>query len=249
MRIARFALLASLGGPALLAAQSNAELMANDHYTRSHDYHLVHQRITVGAFNWDSTSFEGSVSTTLVALRAGFDSAILDEGALLENTKVADRTGRTLRTARHGDTLVVFPAAPEGFGDTLVFTVTYHGKIKSGSGLTYITTDGMPHRPRQIWSQGEDHDNHFWFPTYDFPNDKMTWEVIATVDKSDFAVSNGRLVSDVAHGATHTLTWNQDRPSATYLVSLVVAPLAKIHDTWQGVPVDYYTYHDDSTKA
>jgi aminopeptidase N len=249
MRIAGIALLASFAAPCVLAAQSNAELMANDHYTRSHDYDLVHQGITVGAFNWDSTSFEGSVTTTLIALRPRFDSAILDEGALLENTKVVDRTGRTLRTSRHGDTLVVFPATPAAFGDTVVFTVTYHGKIKNGSGLTYITTDGIPHRPRQIWSQGEDHDNHYWFPTYDFPNDKMTWEVIATVDKSDFAVSNGRLVSDVAQGAKHTLTWNQERPSATYLVSLVVAPLAKIHDTWQGIPVDYYTYHEDSANA
>ena len=35
--------------------------------------------------------------------------------------------------------------------------------------------------PRQIWSQGEDHDNHYWFPTYDYPNDKMTWDLEATV--------------------------------------------------------------------
>ena len=232
-----------------LAAQSNAELMANDHYTRSHDYDLIHQRIVVSNFNWDSTSFDGLVTTTLVALRPGLDSLILDEGALLENTTVADRAGHALRTARHGDTLVVFPAAPAKFGDTLVFSVTYRGKVKNGSGLTYITTDGMKHRPRQIWSQGEDHDNHYWFPTYDFPNDKMTWEVVATVDQGDMAVSNGRLVSDVTRGGKRTLTWSQDRPSATYLVSLVVAPLAKIHDSWEGIPVDYYTYHEDSAKA
>ena len=249
MRITRLLVSASLLLAPALPAQSNAELMANDHYTRSHDYDLIHQRIAVSAFNWDSLSFQGSVVTTLIALRPAFDSIVLDEGALLENTGVVDRAGRALKTARHGDTLVVFPVTPAGFGDTLVFTVSYHGKIKNGSGLTFITTDGMPHRPRQIWSQGEDHDNHFWFPTYDFPNDKMTWELSATVDRNDMAVSNGRFVSDVKQGATHTLTWNQDRPSATYLVSLVVAPLARIHDTWEGIPVDYYTYHEDSSKA
>ena len=232
-----------------LAAQSNAELMANDHYTRSHDYDLIHQRIVVSNFNWDSTSFDGSVTTTVVALRPGLDSLILDEGALLENTKVSDRAGRALRTTRHGDTLVVFPAAAAAFGDTVVFTIGYHGKVKSGAGLTYITSDGLAHRPRQIWSQGEDHDNHFWFPTYDFPNDKMTWELVATVESGQMAVSNGRLVSDVTKGGKRTLTWSQERPSATYLVSLVVAPLAKIHDSWDGIPVDYYTYHEDSAKA
>ncbi len=240
-------LLALAVSPAL--AQSNAALMANDHYTRSHDYDLIHQRIAVSDFDWDSTSFKGAVTTTVVALRPDLDSIVLDEGALLTNTSVADRRGTTLRTSRHGDTLVVFPAAPLSFGDTLVFTVAYDGRVKSGDGLTFITSDGMPHRPRQIWSQGEDHDNHYWFPTYDFPNDKETWQVVATVPREDMAVSNGRLVSDVRRGASRTLTWSQDEPASTYLVSLIVAPLVKFHDTWQGVPVDYYVYHDDSALA
>ena len=248
MRKIQVALLLSLAAvPAL--AQSNAELMANDHYTRSHDYDLVHQRIVVSDFDWDSTSFRGSVTTTLIALRPGLDSIVLDEGALLENTAVEDRSGTALRTARHGDTVVVFPAAPARFGDTLVFTIAYRGRVKNGNGLTYITTDGLPHRPRQIWSQGEDHDNHYWFPTFDFPSDKMTWELVATVPREDMAVSNGRLVSDVTRGATRTLTWRQEQPSATYLVSLVVAPLVKIHDAWKAVPVDYYVYREDSAKA
>ena len=248
MRLIPVALLLSLAtGPVL--AQSNAALVANDHYTRSHDYDLVHQRIVVSDFDWDSTSFRGSVTTTVIALRPGLDSLILDEGALLENTAVTDRRGRALRTARHGDTVVVFPASPVGFGDTLVFTIAYRGKVKSGRGLTYITTDGLPHRPPQIWSQGESRDNHYWFPTYDFPNDKMTWELVASVPREDMAVSNGRLVADVTHGATRTLTWRQEKPSATYLVSLIVAPLVKIHDAWRGVPVDYYVYREDSAKA
>ena len=248
MRSTRAALLLSLiAAPAF--AQSNTALMANDHYTRSHDYDLVHQTIAVSAFNWDSLSFEGSVTTSLVALRPGLDSIVLDEGKLLANTAVTDRRGAALRTSRSGDTLVVFPAAPAAFGDTLTFTVTYHGKVSNGDGLTYITSDGLPHRPRQIWSQGEDHNNHFWFPTFDFPSDKMTWELTATVPREDVAVSNGRLVSDVVRGANRTMRWSQEQPSATYLVSLVVAPLVRIHDEWQGTPVDYYVYREDSSRA
>jgi aminopeptidase N len=249
MRATHLALLFSLLAAPALAQQSNAARMANDHYTRSHDYDLVHQRIAVSDFDWDSTSFEGNVVTTLVALRPGLDSIVLDEGALLHNTSVTGPDRADLRTARHGDTLVVFPATPVAFGDTLTFTVAYHGKVRSGRGLTYITTDGLPHRPRQIWSQGEAMDNHYWFPTFDFPSDKMTWEMVATVPREDMAVSNGQLVSDVVHGDTRTVTWNQDRPSATYLVSLIVAPLARIHDEWDGIPVDYYVYHSDSAIA
>lgn len=229
--------------------QSNVALMANDHYTRSHDYDLIHQRIVVSHFNWDSASFDGRVTTTLVSKRPDLDAIILDEGPLLVNTRISDRAGKTLPSSRAGDTLVVKPARPLKFGDTLVFTIAYHGTARDGHGLTFITNDGRQHRPDQIWSQGEDHNNHYWFPTYDFPNDKMTWELVATVPVSDLAISNGRLVSNVVAGQTRTMRWSQAAPAASYLVSLIVAPLAVIHDTWQGVPVDYYTYHEDSTRA
>ncbi|MEJ2678491.1 MAG: hypothetical protein P8174_05365, partial [Gemmatimonadota bacterium] len=65
------------------SAQSNAERIVNGAYTRSHDYDLVHQRIQLSSFDWDSTSFDGRVVTTLVALRPQMDSVVLDAGHLL----------------------------------------------------------------------------------------------------------------------------------------------------------------------
>ena len=231
-------------------AQSNAERMANDHYTRSHDYDLLDQRISLRDFNWDSTSFEGSVTTTLAARRPGLDSVILDAGSKLRIARVTDRAGRTLRSASHGDTLVVYLARPVAFGDTTRFTIAYHGRVDNGQGLTFIQTEGRTHRPQQIWSQGEDHNNHDWFPTYDFPNDRMTWSLEATVPGGYTLVSNGNLVLDRRNpNGTRTMTWRQDKSSATYLVSLIVAPLVKIHDTWGATPVDYYVYREDSARA
>ena len=241
-------ILCGLAAPAL--AQSNAELITNDAYTRSHDYHLVHQRIEVRNFDWDSTSFDGRVTTTLVALRPGLDSVILDAGSRLVVARIADGRGATLRSDRHGDTLVVYPARPIAFHDTLRCVIDYHAPLENGKGLTFIQPEGQEHRPRQIWSQGEDHNNHFWFPTYDFPNDKMTWELVATVPQQYTVVSNGTLVADrKLPGATHSVTWRQDLPSSTYLVSLIVAPLVKVADHWHAIPVDYYVYHADSNRA
>ena len=232
---------------ARLAAQTNAERMANDRYTRSHDYDLVDQRITVWGFNWDSTSLEGRVATTLLSLRPGLDSVILDAGAKLRIGSVTDATGKALRSAAHGDTLVVFLAKAMGFRDTVRFTIAYHAKIDNGRGLTFIQPEGQPHRPQQIWSQGEDHNNHYWFPTYDFPNDKLTWSLEATVPKGMTAVSNGRLTGDRRNAdGTRTMTWRQGTPASSYLVSLIVAPLVKLPDTWKGIPVDYYVYREDS---
>ncbi|HSB54325.1 MAG TPA: M1 family aminopeptidase, partial [Gemmatimonadales bacterium] len=140
---------------------------------------------------------------------------------------------------------------PVRFGDTVQFVIDYDGTVHNGKGLTFIEGDSLPpRRPRQIWSQGEDHDNHYWFPTYDFPNDKATWELVATVPKGFTAVSNGRLLSDRTSAAgLRTMDWLQDQPSATYLASLIVAPLVKIADKWRTTPVDYYVYPGDSVAG
>src|SRR5881396_1304010 len=118
------AALLALAAP--IAAQSNAERVVNDAYTRSHDYDLVHQRI------------DGRVTTTLVALRPGLDSVILDAGKRLVVSRVVDARGASLRSAAHGDTLVVYPARPLAFRDTLRFSIDYHARIDNGRGLTFI---------------------------------------------------------------------------------------------------------------
>ena len=145
---------------------------------------------------------------------------------------------------------MVFPAKPVAFRDTARFTIEYRGRVESGRGLTFITTDGQPHRPQQIWSQGEDMNNHYWFPTYDFPNDRATWAMRVTVPAQYSVVSNGRLVLDRRNtNGTRTVEWSQDLPSSTYLVSLIVAPLTRLADSWRGIPVDYYVYPEDTARA
>jgi aminopeptidase N len=241
---------AALAAPTLLAAQSNAERMANDRYTRSHDYDLRHERIEVRDFNWSDRSLEGRVTVRLAALRAGLDSVILDAGARLDITTV--RAGATPLAFDHvRDTLVVRLPKPLPLGDSTAFEITYRARVDNGRGLTFLDADtGSPARPRQIWSQGEDDNNHDWFPTYDFPNDKLTWELVATVPGDCMAVSNGRLVLDRRNpDGTRTLSWSQERAASSYLVSLIVAPLVRIPDRWNGIPVDYYVYRQDSALA
>ena len=233
-----------------LAAQSNEARVSHGAYVRSHDYDIVHQRIELWDFDWDSTAFNGRVTTTLVALRPALDSIIVDAGSLLTIRRVTGARGASVRFTTRGDTLVVYPTTPVPFHDTTRFTIEYRGRVDNGRGLTFITSEGQPHRPQQIWSQGEDMNNHYWFPTYDFPNDRMTWELRATVPAQYAVVSNGRLVLDRKNpGGSRTVEWSQDLPSSTYLVSLIVAPLTRITDSWRGIPVDYYVYHEDSARA
>ena len=241
--------LASLAAASLHAQVPESWVPGNGD-TRSHDYDLVHQRIELRNIRWDSTSLDGRVTTSLAARRAGLDSVILDAAAGITVTRATDAHGAALRTSRAGDTLVVYLAHALPFGDSTRFTLDYHATITNGRGLTFIEPEGRPHRPQQLWSMGETIGNSAWFPTYDYPNDKESWELLATVPTAMTVVSNGALVSDVAQkGGLHTVHWSQKLPSATYLISLTIAPFAHIHDRWRGVPVDYYVYHADSALA
>src|SRR5918993_5072343 len=64
--------------PALVSAQTNIERVVNGAYSPSHDYDLIHQRIEVSGFDWDSTAFDGRVTTTVVSRRPGLEAVGLD---------------------------------------------------------------------------------------------------------------------------------------------------------------------------
>lgn len=233
--------LALLASP--LAAQTNAERILSEADTRSHDYDLVHQRIEAWGFDWDSLAFMGRVTTTAVSRRPGLDRIVLDAGRMLEVQRVTQ--GRaTLAFDRPGDSLIVRLQHPAGFGDTVRFAVEYRGRVAQGHGLYFFPAE-PGRRGRQVYSGGGTDGNPNWFPTYAGPEDKETWDVIATVPADLTVVSNGRLVADrPAPGHTHTVHWVQERPASTYLVSLVAAPLIRLADRWRGVPLAYYVAGD-----
>ena len=100
-----------------------------------------------------------------------------------------------LAYTRPGDSLVVRLGQPAAFGDTVRFTVDYHGRNRQGYGLYFFKGDGRPHRPEQVYSGGGTDGNPRWIPTWGGPADKATWEMIATLPARLTVVSNGKLVS------------------------------------------------------
>jgi aminopeptidase N len=243
--------------PPLSAQQSNAERILSGRDTPSHEYDLIHQRVEVRNFDWDATAFDGKVTTTVVSLRPGLDSIVMDMGRRLAVRSVRGLKG-TLRFSRPGDSIVVKLPEAVGFRDTVRFTIDYRGKVTHGRGLYFFKAEpGRTHRPQQIYSGGGTDGNPNWIPTYGPPHDKATWEMIATVPVGYTVVSNGRLVSDKsdrpprapAKGATHTVHWTQEKPASTYLISIVVAPLKKVSERWRDVPLEYYVYPEDLPLA
>jgi len=252
------------------AQQTNAERILSGRDTPSHDFDLIHQSIEVKNFDWDATAFDGNVTTTLVSLRSGLDSIVLNMGRRLAVRSVTTartnmrnaRPGTSLRFTRPGDSIVVRLPRPAAFRDTVRFTIDYHGRITQGRGLYFFKAEpGRPRRTQQVYSGGGTDGNPNWIPTYGPPHDKATWDLRVRVPVNLTVVSNGRLVSDNPDakavggraarppGTTHTVHWRQERPASTYLISLVAAPLRKVTDRWRDVPLEYYVSPEDAPNA
>lgn len=95
-------------------------------------------------------------------------------------------------------------------------------------------------RATEVWSQGQDQDNRYWFPCADHPNQRMRTEMIATVPRGWFALSNGELVSRTPRGDRETFHWRQSEPHPAYLVTLACGEFDEDHDREGSVPIDYY---------
>lgn len=80
-----------------------------------------------------------------------------------------------------------------------------------------------PGRPAQIHTQGQPETNRFWFPTHDFPNERLTTEIVATVPEGYLVSANGRETAkpSTLNGRT-TFHWLQDQAHVSYLVSMVI---------------------------
>lgn len=133
--------------------------------------------------------------------------------------------------------------------DEVTIVVSYHtdrppAEKAAGGGMVFIKPrPDDPNRPKQIWTQGEAETNHYWFPCFDHPNDFVTSEIVATVEKPLTVISNGKLLSTTDNpDGTRTFDWKIDQPHATYLTSLIVGEYVPVTAEYAGVPITTYVY-------
>ena len=136
----------------------------------------------------------GTVTHTLSPLHPYLDRLELDCGSKLKVTKVtAGPKAAPCTFAAKGDTLTVTLDKAYGPGETFDLAIEYAGSPEHG--LHFVMPDpAYPEKPMAIWTQGEAEDTHHWLPCYDYPNDRATSEMIVTVEKPLFVLSNGALV-------------------------------------------------------
>lgn len=212
--------------------------------TRSYDalHYLIRLRLDI-----DLKSFEGATTIIATSLREGLETFVLDAEEF-KVTSVIDAEGRKLSFEQTETELNVHLPRPYNSGEEIVFTCYYHGKNPK-KGLIFVTESGET--PRMVYSDSWPDHVHHWFPCYDYPNDKVTNEIIATVERGLKVAANGRLIGvfeDPAAGTT-TYHWSQDQPHSTYLIFLAAAPYAVVRDSYRTLPVNYWVYPGDESRV
>jgi aminopeptidase N len=108
----------------------------------------------------------------------------------------------------------------------------------------YFRTPAMGYREgdTHLWTQGEMHEARHWFPSYDYPNEKFTSEMICRVPADMVALSNGRLVAREADPATGWVAWRwlQEQPHVNYLITLCAGYFEKMEDRFHDLPLAFW---------
>lgn len=213
---------------------------------RSRSLDFIHYRVSL-AVDPEAKTFRGENRITLTPLADGVVQCELD-AEHITIVDVLDESGQVLAHEQRDTSVVVtFPHAVS-FGDTIALTVVYQGE---GSRDGFFFDDASDHHPQMVSTDSWPDEAHHWIPLYDYPNDKVTHELIVTAPRGNRILSNGRLVGVVEdeRAGTTTWHWSQDQPHATYLMMLAIGPFAVLQDSLGSLPVSYWVYPKDTADA
>lgn len=240
--------------PAPMARRSQRPLPPPQ-YMPAHDYDQRNIKLDL-RFDWEVEQAIGTATITLSPLvkdlrRIDFDAAYM----IVSTATLAAGGPLKFEYDATNEKLTVLLDRAYQPAEEITLVISYHTSQPplekrsslGGGGLNFIKPrPDEPTRPRQIWSQGEAEYNHLWFPCFDHPNDFVTSEIIATVEKPLTVISNGRLVEVKENpDGTRTFDWKIDDPHATYLTSIIVGDFVPVTGDYAGIPITTNVYRNE----
>ncbi|MGC8663074.1 MAG: M1 family aminopeptidase [Thermoplasmata archaeon] len=156
---------------------------------------------------------------------------------------------KVLKYSYNGEKIKIIFEDPIKRGESFKLKLDYESKPRRG--IFFVSPDEYyPNKPYELWTQGEDEDTRFWLPSYDYPNERTTTEIIVHVPKEFYVVSNGKLVSKEDNGTIVTYHYLEDFPHAIYLTSIAAGRFFIYDDEIDGVKLEYVVPYEmkDSIK-
>ena len=213
---------------------------------RSRDYDAIHYRIALNV-DLEKKMLTGENRLTLSPLNDNFEKCVLDASYLFVE-KVINGDGKNLTFEQNNDQVIISLGRKYNHEDTLELSVEY-SLTKPAPGIKFIDATGT--NPLMVSTDCFPNKARHWIPCYDYPNDKVTAELIVTVDKKYKVLSNGRLIGVKENDTEGTVTyhWNQELPHSTYLINLSIADYSVLKDSLGTLPINYWVYKGLETDA
>ena len=224
------------------------------HWPPSPQFDYRHMRLAIDIPDIQQARFSALETLKVTAVGNRRPTMRLDAGPGIDIKRVL-RNGAVTPFRRESEQLWIdfSPAIQPGSDADITIEYECDFSKNHGNGLTW--SKGRPDAPGlteqfpQIHSQGESEENHLWFPCHDFPNVKLTTELVVTVEDGYEVCSNGHLVerkADSPSAGRVTWHWLQDKPHCNYLVTLVIGKFAVIdiggpQTGRPGLPMHVYT--------
>jgi len=219
---------------------------ARPHYTPDRPGQVEHIGLDLD-LDIPNQSYQGTCTIRLNPVRNGIDRLTLDAVNLTIQAVHVDNVAQSFDY--DGEQLQIRLDAPTHAGQRLSVAIAYSVQHPQ-RGLYFIAPDeDYPHKPIQVWTQGEDEDSRFWFPCFDYPGQLATSEIRVRVPNPYMAISNGELINIQEDGDSKIYHWSQKEVHPTYLMTLAVGDFAEIRDEWNGKPVNYYVEKGKEREA
>jgi aminopeptidase N len=219
---------------------------ARPHYTPDRPGHVEHIGLDLD-LDIANQRYKGTCTMRLNPVRSDVERLTLDAVNLTIHSVQLETIDQPFDY--DGEQLHIHLDTPTQAGRPITLAIAY-SVTHPQRGLYFIAPDEhYPHKPIQVWTQGEDEDSRFWFPCFDYPGQLATSEIRVRVPKPLMAISNGELISTEEDGDSKIYHWAQKEVHPTYLMTLAVGDFAEIRDEWNGKPVNYYVEKGKEQEA
>ncbi|MGJ3240979.1 MAG: M1 family metallopeptidase [Anaerolineae bacterium] len=143
---------------------------------------------------------------------------------------------------REGRELIITPQQSIDEHDEFEVAVTYQGVPGRDVDLPELPfSRGWTFYDGGVYVASEPDGASLWYPVNDHPSDKATYTIIMTVPEPYIVAANGTLTDVHAEAGQRTYTWENQHPTASYLVTVNIAQFARSDDgAVAGVPIRNY---------
>ncbi|MEO6589528.1 MAG: M1 family aminopeptidase [Pyrinomonadaceae bacterium] len=212
-------------------------------FNRPRTYDIQHYKIHV-RFDRARKQVFGDTTVSLKPLRDNFKSIELDANGINFNSVQMENGSKELNYKVSEEKISVELEKNYKKGELINIRFQYSCKPKKGIYFVEEKKDGnkIVHS-EQIWTQGEADEARFWFPSYDFPDDKATSEQFITARSDENVIANGELIDKKDNGdGTTVFHFKMNIPHSTYLTSFVIGTYFTKTDFYKKIPLTYSVY-------